>query len=145
MNARASAGGFTLLELIMVIALMALALGVLGSGLGRGLQAARERQALGEIVAALRQTRTQAVLNGARRQLQFDLQARSFQVPGQAPRRWPESLALHLTTAAELGPAVAFFADGSSSGGHLIVDRKERRWRIDIGWLTGHVDWQVVR
>lgn len=145
MNARASPRGFTLLELIMVIALLALALGVLGSGLGRGLQAARERQALGEIVAALRQTRTQAVLNGAARQLQFDLQARSFQVPGQAPRRWPESFALELTTAAELGPAVAFFADGSSSGGHLLIDRKGRRWRIDIGWLTGHVDWQVVQ
>ena len=145
MNARASASGFTLLELIMVIALMALALGVLGTGLGRGLQAAHERQALGEIIAALRQTRTQAVLNGAARQLQFDLHARSFQVPGQAARRWPESLAVQLTSAAELGPAVAFFADGSSSGGHLILDRKGRRWRIDIAWLTGHVDWQVVQ
>lgn len=136
--------GFTLLELIMVIALTALALGVLGAGLGRGLEAARERQVLAELVAALRQTRTQAVLSGDARQVRFDLQGRRFQIPGQAPRSWPASLKVRLTSAAESGAAVAFFPDGSSSGGNLVLEREGRRWRVDIGWLTGQVSWQAL-
>ncbi|EPJ79892.1 putative general secretion pathway protein H [Pseudomonas sp. CFII64] len=145
MNARVSVAGFTLLELLMVIALMAVALGVLGVGLSRGLDASRDRQALREIVAALRQTRTQAVLSGAPLQLRFDLPKRSFQAPGQDPRHWPGNLAVQLTTAEALGPAVAFFPDGSSSGGHLLVERAGQRWRIDVGWLNGNVRWQAVQ
>jgi general secretion pathway protein H len=138
-------GGFTLLELLMVIALMAIALGALSVGLGQGLDAGRDRQALREMVAALRQTRTQAVLSGAPMQLRFDLTRRSFQVPGRAPRQWPGNLAVQLTTAEQLGPAVAFFPDGSSSGGHLLVERAGQRWRIDVGWLNGNVRWQAVQ
>lgn len=129
---------------MLVIALMAVALGIIGFGLSRGLEVARERQAVRDLVAALRQTRTQAVLSGASRQLQFDLQDRQFQAPGQAPGQWPVDLAIQLTTAAELGPAVAFFPDGSSSGGHLLLNRAGRHWRIDIGWLNGQVRWQAV-
>lgn len=143
-NRHLATAGFTLLELIMVIALMALALGVLGAGLGRGLEAARERQVLGQLVAALRQTRAQAVLSGDTRVLRFDLHARSFRIPGQAPRTWPDTLGLRLTGATELGAAVAFFPDGSSSGGNVELERAGQRWRVDIGWLTGQVRWQAL-
>lgn len=131
--------GFTLLELLVVIALMAVALGVLGVGLGQGMAAARERQALGDIVGALRQARTQSVLSGQPRQVRFDLAGHRYQAPGQAPGHWPADLGLQLTTAADLGAAVAFFPDGSSTGGHLLLQRGTRQWRIDVGWLTGSV------
>ncbi|MGY4494924.1 GspH/FimT family protein [Pseudomonas sp. TE3610] len=136
--------GFTLLELLLVIALMAVALGVLGVGLGRGMEAARERQALRDIVGALRQARTQSVLSGVPAQVRFDLPGHRFQAPGQAQGRWPADLALQLTTAADLGPAVAFYPDGSSSGGNLLLARGERRWRIDVSWLLGDVRLQVL-
>lgn len=128
----------------MVIALMALALSVLGMGLGRGLETARERQVLGDLVAALRQTRAQAVLSGGATQLRFDLPARRFQAPGQLPREWPATVSLRLTSAVEFGAAVAFFPDGSSSGGNLVMERAGQRWRIDVAWLTGQVRWQVL-
>jgi general secretion pathway protein H len=144
-STRASGIGFTLLELLMVIALMAVALSVLGVGLGRGLDAARDRQVLREMVGALRQTRTQAVLSGSPLQLRFDLDHRSYQAPGQSRRQWPVNLAVQLTTAEELGQSVAFFPDGSSSGGHLLVERAGQRWRIDVAWLNGNVRWQAVQ
>jgi general secretion pathway protein H len=34
---------------------------------------------------------------------------------------------------------VAFYPDGSSTGGNLLLASGSRRWRIDIGWLTGSV------
>ncbi|WP_455922597.1 GspH/FimT family protein [Pseudomonas putida] len=136
--------GFTLLELLLVIALLAVALGVLGVGLGRGMEAARERQALRDIVGALRQARTQSVLSGVPQQVRFDLPGHRFQAPGQAAGHWPADLGLQLTTAAELGPAVAFYPDGSSSGGHLRLARGPRQWRIDVSWLLGDVRLQVL-
>ncbi|MEG5266092.1 GspH/FimT family pseudopilin [Pseudomonas sp. JDS28PS106] len=147
MSSRAALAAFTLLELIVVIALMGVALSVLGVGLGRGLEAARERQVLGEMVAALRQTRIQAVLRGDSQRLRFDPESRSFQMPGHSPRLWPADMALRVTGAAEAaqtGAAIEFYPDGSSSGGHVLLERSGQRWRIDVGWLTGQVRWQVV-
>lgn len=138
------AAGFTLLELLLVIVLMAVALGVLSFGLGRGLEAARERQALRDIVGALRQARTQSVLSGLPQQVRFDLPGHRFQAPGQALGHWPADLGLQLTTVADLGAAVAFFPDGSSSGGHLLLARGAQAWRIDVGWLLGDVRLQAL-
>ncbi|MCF5652136.1 hypothetical protein GIV49_21580, partial [Pseudomonas syringae] len=41
--------------------------------------------------------------------------------------------------ASDLGSAVEFYPDGGSSGGNVVVSDGDRRWRIDIGWLTGSV------
>ncbi|MCF5209466.1 general secretion pathway protein GspH, partial [Pseudomonas syringae] len=44
-----------------------------------------------------------------------------------------------MQTASDLGSAVEFYPDGGSSGGNVVVADGDRRWRIDIGWLTGSV------
>lgn len=136
--------GFTLLELLMVIALMAMAFGLASFSVGQGLQAARERQVMREMVAALRQARLQAVLGGAPAVLRLDLERRTFQAPGQRQGQWPADMGVQLTSASELGSQVAFYPDGSSSGGNLLLMRDGRQWRIDVGWLTGSVRWQVL-
>lgn len=138
-------GGFTLLELLVVIALMAVALGIVSVGIGQGLKAAKERQVLIGMVSALRETRTRAVLSGEPALLRFNLPARTFQAPGQKLQSWPLDMAVRMTTAAQLGASVAFFPDGSSSGGNLLLERAGRRWRIDIGWLTGSVRSQALQ
>jgi general secretion pathway protein H len=136
--------GFTLIELLAVIALIGVAMGAMGIGISQGLQAARERQTLRDMVYALRQTRTQAVLSQRPAVLRFDMQQRWFQVPGQPRRPWSANLAVRLSTAANVGNGMAFFPDGSSSGGYVSVARGGQRWRIDVGWLTGDVRWQAV-
>ncbi|WP_460135254.1 GspH/FimT family pseudopilin [Pseudomonas sp. S1_E04] len=131
--------GFTLLEMLVVILLISIAAGLLGLGVRQGLQVAKERRAVGQIVDALRTTRAAAIVSGTAARTEFDLPRRAFLVPGRAPQHWPAGLGVTLHTAEQLGPAVAFYPDGSSTGGHLVLANGSRRWRIDIGWLTGSV------
>ncbi|NUO73309.1 MAG: type II secretion system protein GspH, partial [Frateuria sp.] len=34
---------------------------------------------------------------------------------------------------------IRFFPDGSSTGGHIVLQRGARRWQINVAWLTGAV------
>lgn len=63
----------------------------------------------------------------------------SVQAPGRPKRHWPAGLQVTLHTAEQAGSSVAFYPDGSSTGGNLLLANGSRRWRIDIGWLTGSV------
>ncbi|WP_321863818.1 GspH/FimT family pseudopilin [Pseudomonas paraveronii] len=131
--------GFTLFEMLVVILLISLAVGVLGLGARQAVQAANERRVVGQMVDALRTTRAGAILSGRAARTEFDLQRLTFQAPGRAPHAWPPSLQVTLHTAEQLASAVEFYPDGSSTGGNLLLANGSRRWRIDIGWLTGSV------
>lgn len=131
--------GFTLLEMLVVIVLISIAAGLVGFGLQQGLRAAKERQAVGQMVEALRATRARAIVSGSTEKTLFDLRALSFQAPGRPLKHWPADLQVTLHTAEHEGSAIAFYPDGSSTGGNLLLANGSRRWRIDIGWLTGSV------
>ncbi|AZF16876.1 GspH/FimT family pseudopilin [Pseudomonas sp. R3-18-08] len=131
--------GFTLLEMLVVVLLISLAAGLLSVGLRQGLQAAKERRVVGQMVEALRATRAGAIISGQAARTEFDLPNRAFSVPGRPPLHWPQALQLSMHTAEQAGSAVEFYPDGSSTGGNLLLVSGTRRWRIDIGWLTGSV------
>lgn len=131
--------GFTLLEMLAVILLISLAVGVLGLGARQAVQAANERRVVGQMVDALRTTRAGAIVSGRAARTEFDLQRLTFQAPGRAPHGWPPSLQVTLHSAEQVASAVEFYPDGSSTGGNLLLANGSRRWRIDIGWLTGSV------
>ncbi|MDY7532500.1 type II secretion system protein [Pseudomonas sp. Bout1] len=136
--------GFTLLEMLAVIILISLAAGLVGFGLQQGLRVAKERQAVGQMVGALRSTRAQAIISGTPARTVFDLEQLSFQAPGRPVRHWPADLQVTVHTAEHAGAAVEFYPDGSSTGGNLLLANGSRRWRIDIGWLTGSVQSKVL-
>ena len=132
--------GFTLLEMLVVIVLISIAAGLVGFGLQQGLRAAKERQAVGQVVEALRSTRARAIVSGTTESTVFDLRNLSVQAPGRPKKYWPAGLQVTLHTAEQAGAAVDFYLDGSSTGGHVLLANGSRRWRIDIGWLTGSVE-----
>ncbi|WP_321847949.1 prepilin-type N-terminal cleavage/methylation domain-containing protein [Pseudomonas paraveronii] len=137
--------GFTLFEMLVVILLISLAVGLLGLGARQAVQAANERRVVGQMVDALRTTRAGAIVSGRAARTEFDLQRLTFQAPGRAPHAWPPSLQVSLHTAEQLASAVEFYPDGSSTGGNLLLANGSRRWRIDIGWLTGSVQSKALR
>lgn len=145
--APARARGFTLFEMLAVIVLIGVAVGLVGIGLGRGLQGASERQALARTVDALRAARVQAIVSGQPARARFDLRQRTVQGPVRAGSQrqpqglaqWPADWQVRLQTAEGLGAAFEFYPDGGASGGNVSISRGERHWRIDVGWLTGSV------
>ncbi|WP_213877889.1 GspH/FimT family pseudopilin [Pseudomonas sp. dw_358] len=131
--------GYTLLEMLVVIVLIGVAMVLLGVGLGRGLHAAAERKALTQMVDTLRAARVMAVVSGQPTRAVFDLQQRTVQALGKQPVHWPADWQVRLQTSEQLGAAYAFYPDGGSSGGNVLISREARQWRIDVSWLTGTV------
>ena len=136
--------GFTLLEILAVLALLGIALAVTAFSLDGGLERARLDATARDVAAALRHTRTRALVEHRPQWFTLDLNARNFVSPGRGPQDIPAGTTLHVTSAAEdvehAGQArIRFFADGSSTGGNIELSRKRRGVRIDVDWLTGAV------
>ncbi|HEY0178511.1 MAG TPA: GspH/FimT family pseudopilin [Dokdonella sp.] len=139
-----AARGFTLIELMAVIVLLAIALTTVTFSFSKSLQSARIRGASRDLVAALRYTRGQAIVKGQQEVLTLDLNNNSYQAPGKGAVSLPKGMRLGLTTAEtevtgnNVG-GIRFFADGSSTGGHISVFQGQREWRINVAWLTGDI------
>ena len=139
------ARGFTLIELIAVVVLLAIVLAIASLSLSKSLGSAKVRAASKDLVAALRYTRGQAIVKGTPQVLVMDLEQNSYVAPGKKSVSLPKDMVLRLTTAeteqtgANSG-GIRFFADGSSTGGHVSVLMGEREWRINVAWLTGEIE-----
>ncbi|MBX3689863.1 MAG: GspH/FimT family pseudopilin [Dokdonella sp.] len=144
-SARSHARGFTLIELIAVILLLAIAMTIVSISFSRSLQSAKIRAASRDLVAALRYTRGQAIVKGKSQALVLDLEKNAYTAPGKPTRELPKGMMLRLTTAesevtAANSGGIRFFPDGSSTGGHIAVLQGQREWRINVAWLTGDIE-----
>jgi general secretion pathway protein H len=139
------AGGFTLLEVLVVLvigaAMYALILGVPF----RGASVADLKSAARTLASGLRQAQTTAMATRRDALLTIDLDAREFQVTGsEATRNLPKDLEISLYTAqqevtSEKKGSIRFYPDGSSTGGRITLAVKERKYLVDVDWLTGRV------
>lgn len=136
------AGGFTLVEVLVVMIIIALVLGLVATSLSRSISGAEAREAARNLVAALRYTRTQAILRKSEQVLTVDLEGRAYAAPGRDPVSLPDGVELQLTTAASevvrdnVG-AIRFFPDGGSTGGRVDLDVNGREYVVHVAWLTG--------
>ncbi|KGF64879.1 GspH/FimT family pseudopilin [Pseudomonas lutea] len=144
MHALPRARGFTLFELLVVIVLIGISVGLVSFGVGRGLQSAGERRALSEVVQSLRAARVQAIVSGQPAQTRFDLRNGRLQGPHLKAVQLPADMRVQLQTADGLGSAFEFYPDGGSSGGHLLLARGDKHWRVDVNWLTGNVQLRTL-
>lgn len=138
------AAGFTLLEIVLVlaiaVAIYAVLLGVPMRGSSADLKAAART-----LASALRQAQSTAMATRHDATLSIDLQSREFLVAGEKePRKLPDDIDLKLYTAesevrSQRVGAIRFYPDGSSTGGRITVSSGERKFLVDVDWLTGRV------
>lgn len=140
----ARANGFTLIELMAVIMLLAIALTLVSVSFSKSMRSARIRGASRDLVAALRYTRGQAIVKGKQEVLTLSLDSNTYTAPSKHAVKLPKDMNLTLTTAdtEQTGSAtggIRFFPDGSSTGGHISVFQGQREWRVNVAWLTGDI------
>lgn len=141
---RNRAEGFSLIEILAVIVLIAIVLTAVSFSFSKSLSGARIQAASRDLVAALRYTRGQAIVKGKEQTLELNLENNSYQAPNRAAVFLPKDMQLRLLTASneltsEHSGRIRFYRDGSSTGGHISVITGEREWRINVNWLTGEV------
>ena len=142
---RLGARGVTLLELLIVMALMAILAGVVMPMFGGGVSTTELRGSARQIAAGLRSARSEALAQRRETFLVLDVAGKRFKVD-RDPRehKLPAGVELKLFTAqndlvdASTG-AIRFFPDGGSNGGRITIAAGTRKYEVDIDWLTGRV------
>ena len=138
------ARGVSLLEMLLVLALIAIASTLAAMALTGGLDGMRMRSSAKEIAAQMRYTRALAISTGKPQRFAIDPEGHRWQAPNRKPGRIADSLGVRFTGAREAQAragegGILFFPDGASTGGRVQLQAKRVAWRIDVGWLTGQV------
>jgi general secretion pathway protein H len=137
--------GFTLLELLAVLALMALILGLVLPSLLRSWEREKNRAALRELTAAVRTTRSEAITRGRKMRLFVNLKTGRYRLEGSTQEGILTGVSLSDARLVWQNPEksqgyIAFFGDGSSSGGRLALEEATgRQYLLEVEPITGRV------
>lgn len=137
--------GFTLLELLVVLAVLAILLRFAPVFGPHGPGGVATRVSAQEIAALLRQARSQAIATNRDVVVAFDVGAGRFGVAGAGESRsLPPDTTMTIVSAAEerldaRTSAIRFFPNGMSTGGTLTLRQGSRGASLSIDWLTGRV------
>jgi general secretion pathway protein H len=131
--------GFTLLELMVVIAIMAALTALFPLALNRFLPARRVDAAARELIADIRLAQSRAAASGKPQSIEPT--AHGYRIPTVAAREWRAStqVALQSLDGAAGMPALRVFADGSSTGGRFTIRDGERVRTVSVSELTGRL------
>ena len=136
------AAGFTLVELLVVLVIAALALSLVGTSISRNISGAEMRTAARKVAASLRYTRTQAILSKSEQVFLVDTEKRTFKAADRETEELPEGMNVELNTArseltSESAGDIRFYPDGGSTGGNVRLEANGRVYQVSVTWLTG--------
>ena len=138
-----SQGGFTLIELVVVIALLALVAAIAVPSAGRLIDLSSPSDDVERLATALRQARMVAIVERRSRHVFIDPAHRQWR-HGKDVRTF-DSVASITTAVPPVGrrangmSSIVFLPDGSSTGGRIALGDGHRRRIVTIDWLTGNV------
>jgi general secretion pathway protein H len=144
-DAHRGQGGFTLLELMAVLALLGLLLGLVLPGLLRSWERESSRATLREFTTTLRTARSEAVNRGLQVRLFLNLKTGHYRLGGTTREGALKGVSLTDARLVWQNPEksqgyIAFYGDGSSSGGTLaLVEPTGRRYLLEVEPITGKV------
>jgi len=135
--------GFTLVELIVVMAILAVVTALVTPSFSRTLASARLRSAASDVRTSLARGRALAVAAAKERTVVFDLSRGEFGVDNEAVRRLPETIRLGAVLPGEErmeegNVRIRFFPDGSGDEAEISVTAEDGgTLRVTVDPLTG--------
>lgn len=137
--------GLTLLEVLIVLALMAIVAGFVIPMFGGPISTSELRASARQLASGLRLARSEAVSGRRETFLVVDVAGRRFKVDRNPQEHTlPSGVELKLFTAqndlvSDTVGSIRFFPDGGSNGGRITVAAGARKFDVDVDWLTGRV------
>lgn len=136
--------GFTLVELLIVFAVIGLVLALAVSRSSGFYENIQRREAIREVRSLFLYAREAALSSGQARDVRVNPGSRKIST-GDRHIQLPESLSLTVHGAAELNAdnvgVIRFYPDGSASGGGVdIATKRGPQSRITVDWLLGRVE-----
>jgi general secretion pathway protein H len=134
--------GFTMLESLVVLALVALLAGMASQLLRPPSARLRLEAATRGFCATLRATRSRAIATNGEAAVVVDLFSKTYASPVGGVGQLPTDARITLDVAntqqlSERSGAITFFPDGASTGGDMILQTPDLRATISVNWLTG--------
>ncbi len=144
------AAGFTLIELIVVLAILGFALALVVGYKRPWSRALGLEGTAAELASGLRLARSEAIVGNQAVAFDLDLKGHRYRVGSAPPQRLPPDLSVALLTIAGERPGAAtgdirFNPDGSSTGGRITLADGARHVAVGVDWLTGRVTVANVR
>lgn len=142
------ARGFTLLELLVVMVILAAVVGLVVPRFGAALPGVELKGAARDVASALRYARGRAIATRSDIAVVFDVDAATYRIEGAGADERERSLGRNVSARLVTGRselrgesvgAISFFPDGSSTGGRVTLRSGERVFEVDVQWLTGRV------
>jgi len=136
--------GFTLLEMIVVVAVLGLSLGLVVTRGPMRSQTVEMQAAVNQVVQGLRVARSRAIATNTPVRFAVDVAMRSVQIDSERPIALPRAVSIDMLAVSEETrgthlAAVRFNADGSATGGRIDLADGQRAAHFVIDWLTGRV------
>lgn len=144
-SARRAAAGFTLIEVIAVLAITALAASAAPYFWRQGQAIYQSRAVARTLAADLRGLRSQAQVTGREVAIAIDAHGRGYAArAAQLSRALPEGFRIAYAPAVLHQPRLAeavlrFHPDGSSTGGRMTLSANGSSRHVVVDWLTGRV------
>lgn len=134
--------GFTLAEMLVVLAIMAVVAAIAAPGIARNYRTKSLETLTSEITTRLRLSRTSAIATAKPRQIILDPRAGAIRFDERDTLILPQDIKMTVTTGQETTVAdrqaiLTFLPDGSASGMEIDLQRKGQIARIEVNWLTG--------
>ena len=138
--------GFSLMELVVVLAILAITAAVVAPGIGRSADGVRARAEVGAVAAFLRSAREHAVTRGQAMEVRVDDETHTL-VMRQAGRTGDPAVQATRAVSSNLriavepsAPSVTFLPHGMSTGARFAVSTPgARAYVITVDALTGRV------
>jgi len=139
---RSVTAGFTLLEMLIVMTIMALVALIAVPLLGRPSNTLLLETTARDLAGALRLTRAAAIARNVDIALDIDVDRHTFRSDAIPLQSFASGIVAELTVAepervTSSHGAFRFFPDGSSTGGDIVLHLQGMEARICVNWLTG--------